>query len=704
MSAVLMLYAGMPIATAQNIEVTYQGHMLDHGAGFTGTGQFQFALVTGTNIAQTATATANPPSGGFITIINVTSGGFGYTNPPAVTISGGGGAGATATASVSGGLVTTITVNHAGSNYTSTPTVVVAAPPPDIAYTSYWSNDETSTNGSEPASSVSVVVSNGLFVVALGDTTISNMAPLDPLIFQQPGLQLRIWFNDGVDGFVDLEPPQKLTAAPYAAMANTVNEVSAAQLGANPVFSGTAFADGFSSTDGLFLGGQGNSMGAGARGSTIGGGTQNSLGATNAYATIAGGYQNSTGDGGYYAVIGGGGFNQMGTNNFADTIAGGFNNFMGTNVWAAFIGGGDGNQILGIATGGSYSYAVIGGGSGNIVGGGSEGIIAGGLDNQVGGGVVGYDYAPFIGGGYNNIIGSNASGAVITGGFNNHIGDGTPGYAPCSAIAGGYQNFIGTNGGSDFIGGGAYNQIGNGAAGFNSASVIAGGYNNIIGTNSSYSVISGGYYNTIQSNAQYSTIPGGANNVAGGNYTFAAGFKAYATNNNSFVWSDGSQNTGSAAADSVTFRASGGYRFFTGSGAAGAQLAAGATAWSILCDREAKKNFQPVDTLAVLNKLALVPVQEWNYRWEKDSDVPNIGPVAQDFKAAFYSGRDDKTITTLEFDGVELAAIQGLNRKLENQVRELEGRSRCLEAENAALTARLEKLERLVATENGGKP
>jgi len=40
--------------------------------------------------------------------------------------------------------------------------------------------------------------------------------------------------------------------------------------------------------------------------------------------------------------------------------------------------------------------------------------------------------------------------------------------------------------------------------------------------------------------------------------------------------------------------------------------------------------------------------------------------MAQDFKAAFFPGRDDKVITTLEFDGVELAAIQGLNEKVES--------------------------------------
>ena len=110
-------------------------------------------------------------------------------------------------------------------------------------------------------------------------------------------------------------------------------------------------------------------------------------------------------------------------------------------------------------------------------------------------------------------------------------------------------------------------------------------------------------------------------------------------------------------------RASGGYRLYTG-GSSGVYLAANGSTWASVSDRNAKKNFQPVDTVAVLNKLAAMPVEKWNYKWEADNDTPHLGPMAQDFKAAFYPGRDEKSITTLEFDGVELAAIQGLNQKL----------------------------------------
>src|SRR5438128_8401243 len=132
---------------AQNTVFTYQGRVTTNGSTFTGTGQFKFALVTSTNVSQQATATANPPSGGFVTIINVTFGGYGYFSPPSGNVTGGGGSGVIAHATVSGGSVTSITVDNPGSGYTSTATVTVALPPPSLSYTTYWSNDGTSVAG-----------------------------------------------------------------------------------------------------------------------------------------------------------------------------------------------------------------------------------------------------------------------------------------------------------------------------------------------------------------------------------------------------------------------------------------------------------------------------------------------------------------------------------------------------------------------------
>lgn len=200
----------------------------------------------------------------------------------------------------------------------------------------------------------------------------------------------------------------------------------------------------------------------------------------------------------------------------------------------------------------------------------------------------------------------------------------------------------------------------------------------------------------MANHAYCATIPGGRDNSAGANYAFAAGRRAKANHVGSFVWSDsGDADTASASANSVTFRAAGGVRFFSNAAMdAGVSLAgAGGTSWATISDRNVKKNFAAVDGQEVLDRLAALPMQRWNYRWEADGDVPHIGPMAQDFKAAFYPGRDDKSITTLEMDGVELAAIQGLNERLKEK-----------DAQLAALEERLAALEQQLQARAGVGP
>ena len=64
--------------------------------------------------------------GGNVVVISVTNPGSGYTSAPAITISGGGGSGANATAILGSGLVTSISLTEAGSGYLSTPTVTIS--------------------------------------------------------------------------------------------------------------------------------------------------------------------------------------------------------------------------------------------------------------------------------------------------------------------------------------------------------------------------------------------------------------------------------------------------------------------------------------------------------------------------------------------------------------------------------------------------
>lgn len=75
--------------------------------------------------------------------------------------------------------------------------------------TTFWSNDGTSSAGSEPTSAVSLSVSNGLYSVLLGDTTIPNMTVAIPFsAFNNSDVRLRVWFNDGTHGSQLLSPDQ----------------------------------------------------------------------------------------------------------------------------------------------------------------------------------------------------------------------------------------------------------------------------------------------------------------------------------------------------------------------------------------------------------------------------------------------------------------------------------------------------------------
>ncbi len=106
-------------------------------------------------------------------------------------------------------------------------------------------------------------------------------------------------------------------------------------------------------------------------------------------------------------------------------------------------------------------------------------------------------------------------------------------------------------------------------------------------------------------------------------------------------------------------------------------------------DRDAKENFAPVNPRKMLEQVAALPITRWNFKG--DTDTPHIGPVAQDFHAAFGVGPDDKHIATVDADGVALAAIQGLNLKLEEELK-------TTRAENNALKERLGRLEHAVET------
>src|ERR1700741_4087931 len=219
--------------------------------------------------------------------------------------------------------------------------------------------------------------------------------------------------------------------------------------------------------------------------------------------------------------------------------------------------------------------------------------------------------------------------------------------------------------------------------------------------------------------AQQSSFAAGEDNTASGAASVALGYHAHTNaRQGSFVFSDRSSvDTMRAGVNhSANWRVSGGFRIFTStnlstgvtiqsgtsvsnwgqanaviSTSTGAYLSTGGT-WTNSSDVNRKHLFAHVEGEDILARLRTVPVSTWSYRSES-SDVRPLGPTAQAFHAAFGLGSDDRSIATIDADGVSLAGVQALDRRTERQQAEIAA----LRAENAELRARLERIEALLA-------
>jgi hypothetical protein len=85
-----------------------------------------------------------------------------------------------------------------------------------------------------------------------------------------------------------------------------------------------------------------------------------------------------------------------------------------------------------------------------------------------------------------------------------------------------------------------------------------------------------------------------------------------------------------------------------------------------LSDRNAKNSFSAVNPRQILETLMTLDIATWNYNGQ-DAGIRHIGPVAQEFYAAFGVGEDDRHITTVDADGVALASIQGLYQVMQDE-------------------------------------
>lgn len=357
------------------------------------------------------------------------------------------------------------------------------------------------------------------------------------------------------------------------------------------------------------------------------------------------------------------------------TVSGGSTNTAGGE--ASTVGGGFGNQALQIDS-------TVGGGSLNIAGA-TNAVVSGGTSNTASG------VSSVVAGGEDNI--ASAQNATVGGGLFNETNNlnGT--------IAGGTMNFA--SGDSSTIAGGYFNDANDLDA------TVGGGSENI--ASGLASTISGGSLNIASGVG--ATIPGGSDNIAAGDLSFATGFGAtveaahpgtvlFADSNQFFFFSN--------RANEFAVRSTGGVRFVTsisgvnGEPLNGVKLNTGSGSWSNLSDKNVKENVRPVDTESALDEVLALPLNTWNYKTQ-DPAIRHMGPMAQDFRAAFGLGPDELHISNIDADGVALAAIQGLahrmragNDLLRGALAQKDAALAGLQTENAALAARLDALERII--------
>jgi hypothetical protein len=302
-----------------------------------------------------------------------------------------------------------------------------------------------------------------------------------------------------------------------------------------------------------------------------------------------------------------------------------------------------------------------------------------------------------VGGSPVNSIAPGIHGSVICGGGQDNWDNGAIPRPPNGPLW--WPEFLANSVNSDlcFIGGGEDNSI-KGNAGH---SFLGGGWANSIEAGADSSFLGGGLGNYIS--GRYSVVPGGYYNHAEGKNSFAAGSRAKALHDGSFVWADWNEfDLIDWATNQFMARATGGYWLFSaidgqGIPTAGVALAPGSSGWNAWSDRASKTNCLPVGSCAVLEAVAALPIATWNYKTQ-DPSIRHIGPMAQDFHAAFGVGESDKMINTIDADGVALAAIQGLNQKLEAELQRRDAENAALKRQNDSLAERLNELEQTVKT------
>jgi len=238
---------------------------------------------------------------------------------------------------------------------------------------------------------------------------------------------------------------------------------------------------------------------------------------------------------------------------------------------------------------------------------------------------------------------------------------------------------------------------------FDGAAEWNGGYDNT--ASGTYATVGGGTNNTASGTR--ATVPGGSGNTADGNDSFAAGSgnSIGSGQNNCFVFGQDVDLVEDAGGEGYWGRSEL-IVFSPGSGGFDEGIDSNASE-EVLSDvpiyapqhnrnssRTFKTNIETVDARSILTKVRNMEISKWEFI---DIDTGrHIGPMAEDFHDAFAVGDDEKSIASVDADGVALAAIQGLSEQVDekdDRIDALEAENADIRAENADIRERNEELE-----------
>lgn len=404
--------------------------------------------------------------------------------------------------------------------------------------------------------------------------------------------------------------------------------------------------------------------------------------ATGVFATVAGGFGNVAS--GAYSVAAGarataGGERSVAFGSFANAaggysaVSGGAGNSAG-GQWAAIVGGQNNGAsgAHGAVAGGSNNFAS---GSGSAVSGGYFNTASGGRGTVAGGesGTAAGTYS-FVAGGLFNCAGGTGSWA---GGQRARV------RVPSDATA------LGEGCGNVAASGDGDGDEGSFVWGDNQpGSVISSGPNQFIARAGGGVLLNGAFANGNADDVVIGTRPAPADADADlvlRSRTGKTG-RLYVRESDGAVVLSATTNNDTKILLGVGTPAAG--RFLATS-ANDAHLTTGGT-WTNGSSRAFKHAFEAIDAGDMLARVLALPLSRWQYR--DSSEGVHLGPMAEDFAAAFGLGSGTQHISTVDADGVALAAIQGLNEKL---VRENDALQAQLSAQAAALDAALARLARI---------